>query len=313
MKNLMSILFVAFAMFSITTITLSCEKTELTNTSLDDATLLDTRTSPNTDCVLYNPSETITTEEAELLKYMREEEKLARDVYIYFFNKYNAQVFQNISKSEQRHMEKILCLLDYYEIEDPALAEEGEFTNAHIKELYDALIAAGDVSLLEAYKVGATIEDVDIKDLEDYSLQTENPAILDIFSNLTCGSRNHMRAFYPLVISEGGEYTAQYITQEELEAIINSDSERCGNNTNSGKKGGNGTGVCVNDSTICTGNGTNAGNGFKGGNGKKGNGTGVCLNDSTLYNGTGVCDSTGIGKNGGNGKKGGKGNNNGNN
>ena len=297
MRNLMSLILVAFTMFSVVTITTSCEKTDLAPTTSDDAALLETRSpAPTTDCVLYNPSETVSVEETELLKYMREEEKLARDVYIYFFNKYGATVFQNISKSEQRHMDRILCLLDYYEIEDPALAAEGEFTNPHIQELYDALTTAGDVSLLEAYKVGATIEDVDIKDLEDYSLQTENPAILQIFENLTCGSRNHMRAFYPLVIAEGGEYTAQFITQEELEAIINSDRENCGNGQNNGQKGkgnkgngfkGNGDGICDNSGNHGKGNGDCDGTGDKGNNGNNGNGSNGNGSNGNGNNGSG--------------------------
>ncbi len=42
------------------------------------------------------------------LLYMREEEKLARDVYDYLYEKWNAIIFDNISNSEQIHMDRVL-------------------------------------------------------------------------------------------------------------------------------------------------------------------------------------------------------------
>ena len=40
------------------------------------------------------------------LRLMREEEKLARDVYLYAHDLYGTQIFSNISNSEQIHMDK---------------------------------------------------------------------------------------------------------------------------------------------------------------------------------------------------------------
>ena len=46
-----------------------------------------------------------------ILKHMREEEKLARDVYKHFYLKYELPIFDNISNAEQRHMDCILKIL----------------------------------------------------------------------------------------------------------------------------------------------------------------------------------------------------------
>ena len=54
----------------------------------------------------------ITEEESEALIFMREEEKLARDIYISFYKTYGLRIFNNISKSEQQHMNAIKVLLD---------------------------------------------------------------------------------------------------------------------------------------------------------------------------------------------------------
>jgi hypothetical protein len=160
---------------------------------------------------------------------MREEEKLARDVYFYFYEKYDLNLFNNISSSEQQHMDAVLTLLNIYDIVDVALPQYGEFSDPDLQELYNTLITNGDVSLLNALKVGATIEDVDIKDLMDAMERTTNMDLVDTYEKLICGSRNHMRAFVGELENRGETYTPQFISQELFEEIINASHEHCGN------------------------------------------------------------------------------------
>ncbi len=180
------------------------------------------------DCTIVNPSATVNESEIEMMKFMREEEKLAYDVYRYLYAKYGFNVFNNISSSEKQHMDQVLCLLNYYKIQDPASPEAGVFNNPELQMLYNDLTAQGDISLLEALKVGATIEDVDIKDLMDLSTSTTNPAILATFSNLTCGSRNHMRSFVSNINAQGGSYAPQFISVDLYNQIITTSRESCG-------------------------------------------------------------------------------------
>lgn len=184
----------------------------------------------NQNCSLNNPSPTINATEINLLKHMREEEKLARDVYINLYNLYGLNVFNNISKSEQMHMDNVLCLLEYYDIDDPASEIQGVYENATLQNLYDTLIIQGSISLTEALKVGATIEDVDIYDLMEFTEETTNSAIISIYDNLTCGSRNHMRAFIKQLSSNGITYTPQFITNDLYNSIISGEHEACGQN-----------------------------------------------------------------------------------
>ncbi len=162
------------------------------------------------------------------LAYMREEEKLARDVYISLFETYDIKAFDNISKSEQRHMDDILTLLEKYNIADPSLTGEGQFSNATLQKLYDDLIEQGSDSEIAALIVGATIEDLDIKDLEEFEEQTTNPDIISVYESLMCGSRNHLRSFISQLDTYGVTYTPQFISQEEFDSIIAGDSEKCG-------------------------------------------------------------------------------------
>ena len=55
--------------------------------------------------------------------------------------------------------------MNEYSYEDNAAAAYGEFNNSELQDLYNDLIAKGSVSLYDALVVGATIEDVEIYDL----------------------------------------------------------------------------------------------------------------------------------------------------
>ena len=52
--------------------------------------------------------------------HMREEEKVARDVYLEFYEIYGNVIFKNIADSEQKHMDAVLALIVGYGLDDPA-------------------------------------------------------------------------------------------------------------------------------------------------------------------------------------------------
>lgn len=172
---------------------------------------------------------TLTDEDREALLFMLEEEKLARDTYSYLGELWNNNQFLNIKQSEQSHIDAVTQLLDTYEIDYTILAD-GDFNNADIQALYDAFIASGSQNVKEALLVGATIEDLDIVDLSEYIGLTSNAAIITIFENLQCGSRNHLRSFSSALESIGESYIPQYLDTEAYSDIIGSTNERCGRN-----------------------------------------------------------------------------------
>jgi hypothetical protein len=172
------------------------------------------------------PIEPLNPDELKSIPFIREEEKLARDVYITLYNKWGSNIFLNISNSEQTHMDAVLMLLKKYGLTDPVGNNAlGVFNNTTLQNLYNQLVALGNTSILEAYKVGATIEDLDIFDLKTALVKIDNQDIRLVYDNLTKGSRNHMRSFYKNILNDGGTYTPQYITQAEFDAIINSPME----------------------------------------------------------------------------------------
>ena len=138
----------------------------------------------------------LTDEEIQWLTYMREEEKLARDVYLSLYDEWNMRIFSNIAASEQKHTDAVKTLLIRYGIPDPAAGKaQGEFTNPDLQDLYDQLIQQGSVSKVEALNVGVFIEETDIDDLNAAIATTTHNDIKTVYSNLLKGSLNHLDVF----------------------------------------------------------------------------------------------------------------------
>ena len=167
-------------------------------------------------------------QESDGLVYMREEEKLAHDVYTLLFDRWQLNVFTNIANSESTHTDAILTLLNNYGLDDPAEGNAvGVFTNPVLQSLSDMLVANGAVSLIDALMVGAAIEEIDMIDIQHYIDQVEgNEDIILVYENLLKGSRNHLRSFVSTLESQGVVYVPQYMDQADYDSIINSPIER---------------------------------------------------------------------------------------
>jgi len=169
------------------------------------------------------PKEELSQGEIDGLLFLREEEKLARDVYLTLNKTYPLRPFENISKSEQQHMDAIKYLLDRYDIEDPAKDTEiGIFRNKELQDLFNTLIETGKEGKIEALKVGALIEEKDIFDL-DFELKNtvDNKDISFVYENLVRASKNHIRAFTRVLSRNGVDYTPEILEQTYYEEIIN--------------------------------------------------------------------------------------------
>ncbi|MBC8472645.1 MAG: DUF2202 domain-containing protein [Planctomycetes bacterium] len=152
----------------------------------------------------------LTEAEEQHILYMREEEKLARDVYLTLYELWDAEIFANISESEQRHMDAIKNLITRYGLGDPVVDDAvGIFTNQDFETLYDELVADGSVSLEEALKVGVRIEELDIADLELVLQDTSMRTVKRVFQNLLNGSYNHLSAFRRNIETGGTECPSQ--------------------------------------------------------------------------------------------------------
>lgn len=143
-----------------------------------------------------DPNTSLDAEEAAGLVYMREEEKLAHDVYTTLYEQWGLPIFDNIAESEERHEDRVETLLDRYQIPDPAEDNViGVFTDPSLQQLYDTLVVQGSQSPTDALQVGVLIEETDIVDLQERIAATDNADIQQVYGQLLNGSNNHLSAF----------------------------------------------------------------------------------------------------------------------
>lgn len=222
------------------------------------------------------PVGTLDAAETAGVLFTREEEKLARDVYMALFETWQDAELGRIGVAEQRHMDAMKALIERHELTDPVgTSPAGVFASPQLAELYVELVARGRQSRVEALKVGALIEELDIHDVQALLATTDEADLQQVYGNLARGSRNHLRAFAAALAEEGATYVPVHLTADEYAAIVSSAWERGGGRGRGtmgrGRHGrfGNGPGTCTNP-----GQGTGPGQGSGPGQGKGGNGPG---------------------------------------
>jgi len=237
---------------------ISCQKDMNGTNNAQYASLLNVSGDGTTSVIAANVKsafvETSALSESELafLLKMKDEEKLARDVYSVLYQKWGSQIFSNITAAESNHLNAIVLLLTNYDATDTSLGEAGVFTDTEVQKLYNELIANATLSIEAAYKTGALIEEMDIKDLNAALSGTTNENIIMVFDNLLKGSRNHLRAFNLQLTTLGVMYLPVFISQADYDQIVTSAMEKGKqyrmNGQGNGQKGqGNrGNGSCNN-------------------------------------------------------------------
>ena len=152
----------------------------------------------STCCLRYDasyPVQQLSADEAARILFMREEEKLAMDIYQALSQKWRLRIFSNIAAGERRHFDAVERMIVRYELSDTALPAPGSFANAELQKLYNDLLAKGERSLVDALQVGVIIEERDIADLKDAISATNKRDLLAVYGNLQNGSLKHLSAF----------------------------------------------------------------------------------------------------------------------
>lgn len=167
----------------------------------------------------------LSTTEREDIFFMREEEKVARDVYLVLADEWGLTTHDQISDSEQTHMDAMLQLIEKYDLEDPATGVVGTFTNQDLQAFHDDLVEWGRTSVIASLKVGCRIEERDMRDIQVRLDRTDEEPIQLVYENLMKGSRNHLRAYYRRLTRYDGEYEPIYISQSQFDEIVDSDWE----------------------------------------------------------------------------------------
>jgi len=172
-------------------------------------------------------SQPVSEDEIEYLMYMREEEKLARDVYLTMYGVWGLEIFNIIAESEQMHTDAVRSKIEKYDLEDPVTDDSvGVFVNENLASLFATLVEQGRQSELDALYVGAAIEEIDMIDIQHAIDEADHTDIIRTYSNLMEGSKSHLRGFVDQIEARGVTYTAQYLSQEIVDEILSGSSSR---------------------------------------------------------------------------------------
>lgn len=225
----------------------SCQKDDMNAENAQYASILAVSADGTTSVIEANlksamiETSVLTDPELASLSKMKEEEKLARDVYTVLYQKWGSQVFSKISEAENNHLNAIILLLSSYGEANTTIGDAGVFADPSVQALYSDLVAKATESIEEAYKTGALIEEMDIKDLNESLASTTNENVILVFDNLLKGSRNHLRAFNLQLTTLGLTYIPVFISQTEYTQIVTSAMEKGKQYKMQGKGNNNGS------------------------------------------------------------------------
>lgn len=148
----------------------------------------------------------LTEEQKDRLFFIYQEEKVARDVYIYLSKLYALEsTFASIQLSEQRHIDAAEELCLKYDIDISMINENdyGYFEVPYLQDLYNQCIELGSESLLDALNVGVLIEETDIGTLTESITEMDMPDdIIHTYELLREGSYNHLESYQAAVARE---------------------------------------------------------------------------------------------------------------
>ncbi len=203
---------------SATTPSQAASRAVLTEITLDPAASINVRTLLDTLDTM--PVATaLTTDERNDLQWMRIEENLARDVFLAFFLKFGKGPFASIAASEVTHGDAVLQLLRRYGIADPAPGPEGSsVTDPTFGAMYRELVTTGLKSYVDALRIGALIEERDLRDIRE---RVSTRADIDaVYRQLDERSRVNLRTLVVALKREGVTWVPSQLKPIEYAAIM---------------------------------------------------------------------------------------------
>lgn len=149
-------------------------------------------------------------------------EKIAKDVCEKFYQQYKNNLFGNIAKRKQKHIDiwkNILAKQNISVDENDAVAETENLKNQFISEGIDEI---------SALKTALKIEELNLNDIYTVRRNSSKSAIREAANGVECGTKNHLFVFYRALKEKHENYTHQYISGKKFNNIVNGAVASCG-------------------------------------------------------------------------------------
>jgi len=175
---------------------------------------------------IFNDSLVLTSDEQSFLFSLREDERVARDLYASFYDLYQQDYFNRVSHAESSHMKAVENLLSFYAVDYPDSLTAGVFADEDDQNLYNVLLSKGGDSLVIALSSAAYLEEMNVSDYSQLMPNISNENISLVVSHLLKGSRNHLRLFTRLLAKEGITYEPVVLDSVSYNEIIQTPIEK---------------------------------------------------------------------------------------
>lgn len=138
------------------------------------------------------------------LTEMREEERMARDLYTQLAASSGEAIFTRIAGAEQRHLDAVERLMTSQGMNpDAAGSTVGRYAVGEVQAAYTGWLSQGRASDQAAYKVGVELETWDVAELKAMKVPSDTTGAR-VVAALLNGSKHHLTAFTKAV---NGDFT----------------------------------------------------------------------------------------------------------
>ena len=138
------------------------------------------------------------------LTEMREEERMARDLYTQLAASSGEAIFTRIAGAEQRHLDAVERLMTSQGMSPEAAGTTvGRYAVGEVQAAYTRWLSQGRASDQAAYKVGVELETWDIAELKTMEVPSDTTGAR-VVAALLNGSEHHLTAFTKAV---NGDFT----------------------------------------------------------------------------------------------------------
>jgi hypothetical protein len=197
----------------------------LAQTTIDGWTELNTEVVAELDYT--HPHGMLSVEAMEGLIFLRNGERLARDVARALMDYYGSHPFFGQSEAERSHGEAIGQLMTRYALYDSVSTQlPGEFSDPYWQSEYDFYLSQAELGYIDALLVSVEIQEAALVDLRYWnSLSETDYVVVEVIRALLLATRNHLRLLNNELESVGYEYTPMYLSGAAYADIVYSPLE----------------------------------------------------------------------------------------
>lgn len=162
-------------------------------------------------------------EEHGPILYTLQETKVVRDVYVALDAQWNNPLFKQLLITEKDHVDYLAKLVNLYGLNLPTAImedEPGVFNDESLEKMYASMVATGRTSEIEAYQIGAKLEETLILEMTKIMNKTDVIKVFLAYQRVVKTSQYHLRLLVTKLRDLGVEYNPTVLSKADYDAIF---------------------------------------------------------------------------------------------